>query len=323
MGMVKRDYYMLQFAEKYQCITASQAKHMFFSKLKSGRREAMARLNMMVDMGKLKKYQSTFNGEMQYYFKKRQTLHQVKLLDYLACIIEKGRQNIYFKPEGAFYKECTIHTQVYNKLLDYRVDAIIEYESNGTKYRDYVEIDNTHPSNGSELIRNKTGYNHDRYEHIATELHLRQYKKARDFLPLEDHLERLIVVKNYLINAHSRVAFHMDAEVHKKYIVQKVDFDMYVYFLPWDLNTFFFPEQAKIVKEVSKVKQAKKVAKNVEMKIEAKIIKNNPVLNMFDIIDMLDTNTDDGLDKDIKLLKGEIKKLSNILYFKNNIIYNI
>lgn len=322
MGMMNREYRMLLWIEEYGCITATQASYIFFGGLKTGRREAMVRLNMLVDIGKLKKYQSSFNGELQYYIKKRQTLHQIKLLDYLVYIISKGYTDIRFKPEGSFYNQCTIKTWVFNKWVDYRVDAIVEYDDNGIAHRVYLEIDNTHQSNGHELVRDSTGYNHDRYEHIARELHDKQYEKLRDYLPPEDHLEELVVVKNYLVHEHSRVAYHKDKEVNRERIIEKVDFNMYVYFLPWDLNSYFYPEQAKIDKAEAKERQIKKVAKNNQLKVEAKIKKQSESGN-YSQLDLIDISSSSDTEKDIKLLRAEIKKLPDVLYFKNNTIYNI
>ena len=319
MGLVNRDRDMLQFAEEFGCITATQAARMFYTGLKSGRREAMKRLNMLVAMGKLKKVQHGVNGEVQYYFKKEQTLHKLKFIDYVTCLFSKGYENISIR------KEVEVVVEIKMVYHTYKIDAVVEYKKgDGLNYRDYLEIDFTHDSNKSTTREPNSGeakerFLLDRHENIGDQLFHDYYAKLINGEETDGFIERLVIVKKYLVHDHSKVVFELirsDDIMKNAYKFLHEDYKFEAHFLPWDLNTFFFPEQAQIIKETSKVKQAKKVARKIEIKkeieIAKEIAKKNPV--RFTLADVEKYLEDDGLKKDINLLRQEIKELPSIIH---------
>ena len=290
-----REYLELQFVEKYRCITASQAAHMFYRGLKSGRRQAMGRLNMLVEIGKLKKYQNGIHGEVQYYTGKRQKRHQVKLLDMYTAMVALGYQNVKLLPE------VTVTTKPLgtNKTKIYRVDAILEYINDGVQYRDFVEIDDTHNSDQD-----------DRHKNIAYQRYYEWYCRCRDGELHDGYKERLVVVKNYLLYAHAKCGWFEKPDTEKPlaHPLTFVPYQFNIYFLPWNLNSYFFSEEAEMIKAAADKKQKDQVARKIRVKNEKKL---NPYEQFYQ-----DMFADDGKEKAIKILKKEIKELPNIIYIK-------
>ena len=257
-----RDRYMQIFAETFKCITATQAQHMYFTGLKSGRIEASKRLNMLVDKGKLKKSQIGITSEVQYYPSVKQTRHQVKLLDYVAAQYELGYTNIVLKPE------FSVEYQVMQTKHYARVDGVLEMEKDGIKYRNYIEIDFTHAKSLKQ------------YEIIASDLFLKYYKRLRSGKD-DGYVEQIVVVKKYLKNDYTEIVDEMDMSVEINRIVWpylKESYCFKAHFLPWDTESFFFPEEAILIKAAAKVKKEKKIALKLKRQIEKDLLNPVPVV---------------------------------------------
>lgn len=258
---MKRDREMLVFTERFKCITASIAAHIFFTGLKSGRIEASKRLNMLVDMGKLKKSQVGISSEVQYYFTKKQTRHQVKLLDYVAAQIELGYEHVTLLPE------FKIPVKVMQTTHYLRVDGTVEMEKNGIKYRNYIEIDFYH------------GKKVQQYKDIAWGLYDIYYRKLMKGID-DKRIEKIVGVKKYLLHDHKEQIMKIDMHTHINQIIIKFlkpneDYIMNAYYLPWNTEKFFFPQAALLIEEAASIKKEKSIALKLKRKKEKELL--NPV----------------------------------------------
>ncbi|NEZ74234.1 hypothetical protein EXM56_02500 [Clostridium botulinum] len=161
MYLTNRDKKILKFIEEYKSITINQCSKIFFSKCKQNYYQARKRLKLLSDNKHLKRYRKDMRSETIYYLDKKLSIHDLKVLDIYAELINKGAEIKYFK------REYTIPT----KNKEYRADGLIECTKDGYFYPILIEVDYTHFTSNKKLLDiYNSNYFQDKYEHLDIDI---------------------------------------------------------------------------------------------------------------------------------------------------------
>lgn len=142
MILTKRDREILRFVEEYGSITIDQCRKIFFKGNKYDYYQSRMRLKLLSDNNILKRYRADMRSEVVYYLEKRLSIHDLKVLDVYAELIQLDADIQYFKREyiiDAFKKQ-------------YRADALVEFVYNGYWYPLIIEIDYTHYTSEKKIL---------------------------------------------------------------------------------------------------------------------------------------------------------------------------
>ncbi|MBY6758614.1 hypothetical protein HYH82_15080 [Clostridium botulinum] len=161
MYLTNRDRDILKFIEQYGSITINQCSKIFFNKCKQNYYQARKRLRTLYNSKYIKRYRKDMRSEAVYYLDKKLSIHDLKVLDIYAEIINLGAEIKCFK------KEYTIKC----KNKEYRADGLIECIRDGYFYPILIEVDYTHFTSNKKLLGiYNSNYFQNKYKDLDTDI---------------------------------------------------------------------------------------------------------------------------------------------------------
>lgn len=137
MIVTKRDKEILKFIEEYGSITINQCKNIFFTNNKYDYYQARMRLKLLADNNLIKRYRHDMRSETIYYFDKKLSIHDLKILDFYSRLVVLGAKI------KTFERRYMIPTP--NAKMNYReADALFEVVYKGYWHSILLEVDYTH-----------------------------------------------------------------------------------------------------------------------------------------------------------------------------------